>query len=127
MRFTLLICALSALAACGDQATSSPEATGNPSREDYQARVTEMSRGQRNAVFIRAIRDAGLPCQHVAASAYIAKYRGFDMWTAQCPGSGDWALLIGPKGTAQVISCADVCGAGLPTCAPAAQQRSAPD
>jgi hypothetical protein len=69
----------------------------------YGERVAVMPEGQRNALFIRAIRDAGLECQHVDASTAAPPYRGMPVWTAACSGGGTWTIVVGPNGIAQIV------------------------
>jgi hypothetical protein len=68
---------------------------------DYEARLRTMPDGARNAVFIRAIRDAGFECQHVASSTPAGK-SGTAAWSAVCTDSGQWIIAIGANGNAQV-------------------------
>ena len=66
--------------------------------------VAALSEGQRNAVFIRAIRDAGLDCQHVERSVQADSVRDMPVWRATCQGGAEYAIAIGADGTAQVLS-----------------------
>jgi hypothetical protein len=68
------------------------------------ARLTTLSAGQRNAVFIRAIRDAGLECQHVDWSELTGRYRGLPVWTASCSRNQVWAIVVGENGIAQILN-----------------------
>lgn len=99
-----------ALAACGDGAEVKDieVAEGN-----YQARLQAMPEGQRNAVFIRALRDAGQPCQGVESSAYQGEREGAPTWTARCTDSGDWLILLGGDGIVQVVSAPEAVRGGL--------------
>ena len=84
-----------------------PEATTNNIEVpagDYQAKLEAMPEGQRNAVFIRAIRDAGLDCQHVASSTGAGEINGAPAWTVACDNDVRWTVAIGGDGVAQVIS-----------------------
>ena len=75
---------------------------------DYQARLEAMPEGQRNAVFIRAIRDAGRECQHVESSTPQGKINGAPAWMAVCDNGVHWTIAIGRDGIAQVMSTADL-------------------
>ena len=89
-------------AACsGGQDASSPNAASAP--ESAGNRVAALSAGQRNAVFIRAIRDAGLECQHVEQAVPVGIAQNMPAWRATCQGGGEWTILIGPDGTAQIL------------------------
>jgi hypothetical protein len=86
----------------GDQAnvTSIEVPEGN-----YQSELLAMPEGQRNAVFIRAIRDANAPetCQGVESSSYRGETSGAPTWTARCNDGGEWTIVIGRDGMADVI------------------------
>jgi hypothetical protein len=114
-----------ALAGCGGEAedpgTEIPTAAPEPQVEagEYQEEILSLDEGQRNAVFIRAIRDVDLEqtCQGVESSAYVGEHQGAPMWTARCSDGTDWAILLGPTGSAQVMTCQEAELAGLPSCA----------
>ena len=117
---TGLVLAL-ALAGCGSgsEQPDSAQTSATGTADDYQQKLLGLDEGQRNAVFIRAIRDADAEgsCQGVENSAYVGKHEGAPMWTARCSDGSDWAILLGPTGTAQVMACAAAEQAGLPSCA----------
>jgi hypothetical protein len=110
-----------ALAGCGkgSEEPDSAQTIVAETADEYQQKILGLDEGQRNAVFIRAIRDAGVEgsCQGVETSAYVGKHDGAPMWTARCTDGSDWAILLGPAGTAQVMACAAAEQAGLPSCA----------
>jgi hypothetical protein len=64
----------------------------------------------------RAIRDAGYRCQRVTRSGFVGPYENLDMWMANCDDQRDWAVFVGPDGSAQVRDCNDVERFGLPRC-----------
>lgn len=64
----------------------------------------------------RAIRDAGYRCQRVTRSGFVGEYENLDMWMANCDDQRDWAVFVGPDGSAQVRDCNDVERFGLPRC-----------
>jgi hypothetical protein len=85
---------------------------------DYHARLEAMPEAQRNAVFIRAIRDAGRDCQHVERSQRTGEINGAPAWTATCDNDVQWTIAIGRAGVAQVMSTAELqaaAGAGKQT------------
>lgn len=75
---------------------------------DYQARLEAMPAGQRDAVFLRAIRDAGRDCQNVKGSAPAGTINGAPAWTAACENGLQWTIAIGRDGIAQVMSTAEM-------------------
>lgn len=95
------------LAGCQD---APAPATNNAttSAAEIQNRLAAMPEGQRNAVFIRAIRDAGQDCEHVESSEGAGAHQGFPVWNATCAGGGTWTIVITDDGTAQVLNAAEV-------------------
>ena len=115
MRASLIALAFSAsLAACGSQpAETSANATGN-AVDNTANQLASLPEGQRNAVFIRALRDANQPCQHVDSSESLGQYRGYPVWRAHCDnGATNWTIVITADGTAQIINDAEARLAGL--------------
>lgn len=99
---------LSFLAGC-DSGAPVPETTNiTVPQGDYQARLAQMPEGQRNAVFLRAIRDAGRDCQHVQTSAAASDLDGTPAWTATCDNGVRWLILIGADGIAQVTNAVEL-------------------
>jgi len=117
----ILIPALAALALAGCQ--SGGEATGNAAADNaaesnavvengalgnnVAAEVIAMNDAQRNVVFIRAILDAGLPCDHVETSQRLPDQDGNPLWRANCKGGAAHMITITPDGTAKIISRTD--------------------
>ena len=64
----------------------------------------------------RAIYDSGYKCSRIAKSGYSGLYKNLEMWMASCADGRDWAIFIGPDGSAQVRDCKDVAEVGLPQC-----------
>lgn len=98
-----LVCAVSA---CGGGEAPANNAAG-AGEEDFQARILAMPEGQRNGVFIRAIRDARQTCQRVDSSAPAAPVRGRPVWTAVCEGGESYTLVILAGGNVQVLNDAE--------------------
>lgn len=109
MRFLpVTILASLALASCGSPDTAEKAApkneAANASGVDYPSAVAALPPGQRNGVFLRAVRDAGLSCQEIASSEKMGADGG---WKVQCD-SGDAHLIsIGHDGQATVTSRSD--------------------
>ncbi len=94
------------LAACGpsaeQQAAANQAAIANAQEATAMAaKVDALAPGQREGVFIRAIRDAGLPCQGVTASE-----RGEQpgSWVATCKEGSRHVITFGANGMANVTS-----------------------
>ncbi|MEN2747894.1 hypothetical protein [Sphingomonas sp. T9W2] len=94
------------LAACGpsaeQQAAANQAAMANAQQaSEMAAKVDALAPGQREAVFIRAIRDAGLPCQGVT-SAERGEQPG--SWVATCREGSRHVITFGANGMANVTS-----------------------
>ncbi|MEP9400854.1 hypothetical protein [Sphingomonas sp. VNH70] len=94
------------LSACGpsaqEQAAANAQAVANQQEASEAAKKVEaLAPGQRDGVFIRAIRDAGLPCQGVTASE-----RGETpgSWIATCQEGSRHIITFGANGMANVTS-----------------------
>lgn len=80
---------------------------------DYQARLQALPEGRRNAVFIRALRDAGRDCQRVVGSAFQGLLQGRPTWTARCDDGIGWVIIIGKAGIAEVVNLVEAERAGV--------------
>ena len=123
MRTTRLILGLALLAAgCGGP---EPVPVVNNTAEsntidDAQNQLAALSEGQRNGVFIRAIRDSNQACQHVESSEMIGEYRGFPVWRAHCgDGGNSFTIVIMEGGGVQVVNDAEARLPGFNETAPA--------
>ena len=94
------------LAACGpsaeQQAAANQAAIANSQEaQETATKVDALAPGQREGVFIRAIRDAGLPCQGVTSSE-----RGEQpgSWVATCQEGSRHVITFGANGMANVTS-----------------------
>jgi hypothetical protein len=107
MRILILSALATMTAACGTAAPApnQSEAAANIATPQASgARIAALTEGQRNAVFIRALLDAGLDCQEVTGSVPTAPYRGFPAWNATCRGGGQWTLVIGENQIVQILN-----------------------
>ncbi len=108
MKKVALIAVLACGAAgCGGAGEAPANKAAGAGEEDFQARILAMPEGQRNGVFIRAIRDARQSCQGVDSSAPAAPVRGRPVWTAICQGGESYTLVILPGGNVQVLNDAE--------------------
>jgi hypothetical protein len=95
------------LAGCGGAAPERGNQLKVAGPEATQNRLETMPEGQRNAVFIRAIRDSGQQCQHVESSARAGDYRGLPLWSARCDNGVTWTIVLGNDGSAAVLNPAE--------------------
>jgi hypothetical protein len=82
------------------------ESAGETAKQEAPAgdRVAALSEGQRNAVFVRAIRDAGLGCQGVEKSIPAGHFRDLPLWTATCSDGRSWTIVVPRSGVAQIFN-----------------------
>lgn len=107
----ILLTALLALAGC----SSPSEPTANDSTNNavdgnatesvnYVAAVEALSDDERKAVFFRAIRDAGVPCQMVIKAEKTEPWQGLPSWLADCDTGDQHLIQLKPDGSANVVS-----------------------
>ncbi|SEJ82513.1 hypothetical protein SAMN05428950_103354 [Sphingomonas sp. OV641] len=68
------------------------------------AEVVALPEGQRNAVLLRAILDAGLPCQGVSSSEPLTTGGSTADWQARCTDGSTHIVQVKADGTAMVVS-----------------------
>ncbi|MFA6117891.1 MAG: hypothetical protein WC729_28160 [Sphingomonas sp.] len=68
------------------------------------AEVLKLPEGQRDMVFLRAIRDAGLDCQGVTRSERLDDTAGKPTWRVECTDRTAHLVQVTPDGTALVAS-----------------------
>ena len=109
---TLFLAPALLLAGCGaEPAAQTNMAAAAQPEVDYLGRIRAMPQGQRNAVFLRAIRDAGRACQEVTALSEVTAPGGPATWSATCEDGAQWIVAISPSGTATVTNQAELQGA----------------
>jgi len=98
-------------AACGERggaegangaALTNNVAAADAGGGEVQNRIRTMPEGQRNAVLIRAIRDAKLNCQHVSESAPAQTSNQVPVYLATCEDGAVYAVAISDDGNARV-------------------------
>ena len=94
---------MAGLALAGCQGRAPESANKAEPAEAVENEIAAMPEGQRNAVFIRALQDAGRDCQHVESSAPAGEHQGFPVWSARCSDGGNWTIVITNDGTAVVL------------------------
>ena len=111
----LALPAAALLAACDDSQSTKPS---RPIvvRSEAQDRLDQLDDMNRDIALKRAILDAGMRCKRVSRSGYVQEHGNLSMWTANCDDTTDWAVFVGPDGSAQVRRCQDLAEFGLPAC-----------
>lgn len=90
------------LSACDREAKRSQVKTITVEEGGYKKRVDALAPRQRDALFLRAIRDAGQDCQQVVGSAYNDVHFGMPSWAVRCRDGRDWMIMLGKSGNAHV-------------------------
>ncbi len=101
MREFGLVLGAVALAGC-DPGVKPADAPETKTVQAIKGRIDELAEPQRNAVFLRAIRDARQPCQGVAGSAYNGIHFDRPSWVARCSDGQDWLVMLDSGGRALV-------------------------
>jgi len=123
MRSLIATTLLLSLAACGgnDQPQRAPANEQKIAiRSPEQDALHKLDTMNRDIGLKRAILDSGMPCKRVTKSGYVQEYNTLSMWSATCADKREWAIFVGPDGSAQVRPCQDVAKLGLPGCVIAA-------
>ena len=111
-----ILCTLVLAVAACDQSQPTQPKQPIVVRSEAQDQLHQLNDLNRAIALKRAIYDSGSTCKRVESSGYVQEYRNLSMWTAKCDNGRDWAIFIGPDGTAQVRLCRDLAELGLPAC-----------
>ncbi|HEU5483024.1 MAG TPA: hypothetical protein VFU80_08050 [Sphingomicrobium sp.] len=117
MRSAAIVGAAAAIAVSGCDDGQPPQQRPIHVRSAAQDQLHELNDLNRAIGLKRAIFDSGYRCGRITRSGFAGTYKNLDMWMASCDDGRDWAIFVGPDGSAQVRDCKDVKGLGLPECA----------
>ena len=96
------------LSACsghsGSSNSAAPAAVATANVQDTGAIVEKLPPGQQMGVFLRAIRDAGLPCQDVIDAVRVGDESGVPTWRAKGDNNVEHLVSIKKGGIAIVTS-----------------------
>jgi len=97
---------------------ATPALAVQPTAHDFSIRMDKLSQIQRYAAIRNAVIETGLACQRVISAGYQGPYKNLDMWVARCGPKPlvDYGMFIGPDGSAQVSSCAELVKVKWPAC-----------
>lgn len=108
-RLALAAIPLAVVAACSGAPSDAPAATNAATPTgNTAATVRDLPEGQRTAVFLRAIRDAGRDCQTVTKAVEVTAVQGTPTWQATCDDGAQWIVAIGADGVATVTNRAEL-------------------
>ena len=105
----MLTVAILALGGC-DRGMPANDSTANSATTNYLAQIEALPQGQREGVFLRAIRDSGQECQGVTKSQATETDDGKPAWAATCADGPTYVLVLGADGVMTVLSPANVRG-----------------
>jgi hypothetical protein len=111
----LLLAVASFLAGCDRAPTTQPRQT-IAVRSEAQEQLHRLSDLDRAIGLKRAIYQSGYSCKRVESSGYVQEHENLSMWMAKCADRRDWAIFVGPDGSAQVRPCKDLAQLRLPAC-----------
>jgi hypothetical protein len=108
MKISIAFLAVAAIAAAPAMAVGVPN--------DANARLLKLSTTEQRATLRRAVLDHDLKCDHIGPVAYQGPYKNLEMWVVKCDKGDVYGAFVGPDGSVQVRSCADIASFKLPTC-----------
>ena len=85
-------------------------------RSEAQNQLHKLNDLNRAIGLKRAILDSGRACKRVTRSGYVQEHENLSMWTANCDEKIDYAIFVGPDGSAQVRYCQEMQRFSLPAC-----------
>ena len=116
MKAAPMLAAAAALLASCDQSPPDKQRQPIVVRSDAQNQLHQLDDLNRAIGLKRAIHQSGYSCKRVASSGYVQEHENLSMWMARCADKRDWAIFVGPDGSAQVRPCRDLAQLGLPAC-----------
>ena len=117
MSARLLFASATALAAAAcDQSQPTQPRQPIVVRSEAQDQLHQLDGMNRDIALKRAIHASGLTCKRVESSGYSQEHKNLSMWVAKCTERREWAIFVGPDGSAQVRPCRDLAELGLPAC-----------
>ena len=96
-------------------------------RSEAQDQLHQLDDLNRAIGLKRAIYQSGYTCRRVESSGYVQEHKNLSMWMAKCDDRRDWAIFVGPDGSAQVRPCRDLAQLGLPACVMKASPAQKPN
>jgi hypothetical protein len=114
-RFVFLTAAALIAAAC-DQSQPTQPRQPIVVRGEAQDRLHQLDEMNRAIALKRAIYASGFACKRIDRSGYVQEHENLSMWAAACDDKREWAIFVGPDGSAQVRPCKDLAQLGLPAC-----------
>lgn len=114
---SIIASAALALASACDQSQPTEPRRPITVRSEAQDQLHQFDDMTRAIALKRAIYASGSTCKRVETSGYVQEHENLSMWMASCADKREWAIFVGPDGSAQVRPCKDLAELGLPPCA----------
>ncbi|HVM38892.1 MAG TPA: hypothetical protein VM265_10965 [Sphingomicrobium sp.] len=115
------------LAACGQERQAEQPAVQKIAvRGEAQEQLHQLDDLNRAIGLKRAIYASGSRCQRVVKSGFVQPYNNLDMWMAGCDDGREWAVFVGPDGSAQIRPCNEMQQLKLPACVIRGKEQAAP-
>jgi hypothetical protein len=122
--FTISLAAV-LLAACGQERQAEQPRQKINVRGEAQEQLHKLDDLNRAIGLKRAIYASGYRCQRVIKSGFVQPHNNLDMWTASCDDGREWAIFVGPDGSAQVRLCREMEELKLPACVIRGKEQAA--
>lgn len=106
MRKLMFVMALISVGGCkaSDENPAVADDSAKSADRNYIAEVKALPEARRKALFFRAIRDAGLPCQTVTKAEPVDSSEKAPTWRAECEDHTAHLVQVMPDGTLYVTS-----------------------
>jgi hypothetical protein len=109
------------LGGCGDGGETKERSSAVPAnaiavRSAEQEQLHRLDAMARDIGLKRAILASGMRCKRVTESGYVTEHNNLSMWSATCADKRQWAIFVGPDGSAQVRPCDQMAQFKLPEC-----------
>lgn len=104
MRMIAISTIILILSACNEPNNKSDISATDNLIPNYTKKILSLPENQRNAVFFRAIWDAGLPCQSITRSEKLEADAQAPMWRASCEDGAQHLIQVTPRGTVNIVN-----------------------
>ena len=91
-------------------------ATAGLVKNPFNDRVLALSLADRNGALGRAVTTDDNRCGRLSKSISRGLYGNLGFWEVRCVPGGDYGVFLGPDGSVQVRSCAEMKALKLPAC-----------
>jgi hypothetical protein len=86
------------------------------SKNPFNDQMLKLRPADQAGALRRAVTLADQKCGRLAKNVYRGLYGNLALWEVRCIPGGDYGVFLGPDGTIQVRTCADMKSLKLPLC-----------